>query len=194
MRHFNPLFPYGKRLYHSSKSTEARISIHSSHTGRDVLLFRLSRRSHSHFNPLFPYGKRPPSRRSRLYASTISIHSSHTGRDVMRVAHSLAPQNFNPLFPYGKRPAAGGKSHRAGGISIHSSHTGRDAREAPEPGPKEISIHSSHTGRDVMRVAHSLAPQNFNPLFPYGKRHERAWKYDWSGRFQSTLPIREETQ
>ena len=36
-------------------------------------------------------------------------------------------------------------------------------------------------------------PNDFNPLFPYGKRHAQALKVPGLYKFQSTLPIREET-
>ena len=79
---FNPLFPYGKRpalvVQHPRHRT---ISIHSSHTGRDLQGSRPCALQTRHFNPLFPYGKR---------------HRYHGHRD--------AAGYFNPLFPYGKRP------------------------------------------------------------------------------------------
>ena len=138
---FNPLFPYGKRPtqtslmlslkrfqstlpireetrpMHRPLSTSA-ISIHSSHTGRDL------RRSPgwiswSDFNPLFPYGKR------QYWYHQISIHSSHTGRDLQLTLRLVAKN-----------------------ISIHSSHTGRDGTFKYEHFNNPISIHSSHTGRD----------------------------------------------
>ena len=79
--------------------------------------------------------------------------------------------NFNPLFPYGKRHDGEVGFHVDVAISIHSSHTGRDAKPAARDILSAISIHSSHTGRD-----RSCA--------------RRAGYYD---KFQSTLPIREET-
>ena len=82
-RHFNPLFPYGKRHGHRHVPTghRVRISIHSSHTGRDFQA------------QIYKY---PP--------KTISIHSSHTGRDSRALVTAKAKKHFNPLFPYGKRP------------------------------------------------------------------------------------------
>ena len=83
------------------------ISIHSSHTGRD----RRGGCGHGgekYFNPLFPYGERqdqglcrPPRR------------------------------DFNPLFPYGERRPAALSDHPTRSISIHSSHTGRDPKTGP---------------------------------------------------------------
>ena len=85
-RDFNPLFPYGKRLPAVNCGKCGRIiSIHSSHTGRDIrqqtaenskLLFQstlpireetcIARNAASclrYFNPLFPYGKRRDTRK-----------------------------------------------------------------------------------------------------------------------------------
>ena len=59
-------------------------------------------------------------------------------------------------------------------ISIHSSHTGRDAWEVNPKRYPEISIHSSHTGRDPMGKSVNVRPKDFNPLFPYGERRNRA--------------------
>ena len=56
-----------------------------------------------------------------------------------------------------------------------------------------ISIHSSHTGRDRQGVGCTRSSGNFNPLFPYGKRPRDAYKRQEAQKFQSTLPIREET-
>ena len=101
-RHFNPLFPYGKRPWSPPCGAgHERISIHSSHTGRDRagIACHVARRkfqstlpireetkfveaidNNTNFNPLFPYGKRPSCK-------------------------VFVKQNFyfNPLFPYGKR-------------------------------------------------------------------------------------------
>ena len=78
---------------------------------------------------------------------------------------------FNPLFPYGKRRISSLFAFKSSRISIHSSHTGRDYPPPPEPRLSAISIHSSHTGRDKNRKLKKKKPN----------------------RFQSTLPIREET-
>ena len=78
---FNPLFPYGKRRHHPQHGFPLRaISIHSSHTGRDI------------------------TEATRRAMAEISIHSSHTGRDRIGSLRSGIGTNFNPLFPYGKRP------------------------------------------------------------------------------------------
>ena len=81
------------------------ISIHSSHTGRDVTLTAADG------------------------TETISIHSSHTGRDTIDGVDLSGDWNFNPLFPYGKRQRPDPSQHLPD-ISIHSSHTGRDFRPA----------------------------------------------------------------
>ena len=96
---FNPLFPYGKRRPTDAVLEELqKISIHSSHTGRDTEATRqalaegfqstLPIREETwrgmprlppwaHFNPLFPYGKRPAlklqSKATELFQSTLPI-------------------------------------------------------------------------------------------------------------------------
>ena len=105
-------------------------------------------------------------------AELISIHSSHTGRD-------------------GGLSAA----HGHGQISIHSSHTGRDYYRVKYLSSKiSISIHSSHTGRDIVCLRIRFCSYHFNPLFPYGKRPVYPLDAVAPVVFQSTLPIREETQ
>ena len=212
---FNPLFPYGKRHY-SIVSCSIRRNFNP--------LFPYGKRpfgdfcsgGNFDFNPLFPYGKRPLQQRQRrlpgLFQSTlpireetpanapvdagplISIHSSHTGRDSCSGQASWLLLHFNPLFPYGKRPTCHVLSGGQTSISIHSSHTGRDNSDLVCFPAQEISIHSSHTGRDVM-VSDTLSLiAYFNPLFPYGKRRHGMRTSGRRGRFQSTLPIREETR
>ena len=122
---FNPLFPYGKRPNRDRKRCVVTgISIHSSHTGRDLpapIPCRPSisisiHSSHTgrdrsfpppaarppHFNPLFPYGKRreqaAPAPAAPVFQSTLPIREETRGR-----APAPPPGNFNPLFPYGKR-------------------------------------------------------------------------------------------
>ena len=196
-RTISVLFQSTLPIREETKACEERgkifvISIHSSHTGRDATGWALHRIL-IYFNPLFPYGKRqfelpsdpPPTafqstlpireetcwqarltlikrfqstlpireetRTANVYnqQEKISIHSSHTGRDLLLrcVLHAL--YNFNPLFPYGKRPI-------------------------------------------WKRV--DTKPNDFNPLFPYGKRRWWLNNYGARPRFQSTLPIREETK
>ena len=212
--HFNPLFPYGKRRRKSEPVPGIGISIHSSHTGRDSTV--PSRRrcrsisihsSHTGrdeqqaapapaapaFQSTLPireetaikYGNQYiavfqstlPIREETCYdcfmkewRKKISIHSSHTGRDPIR-----------------------SRKRSAGQISIHSSHTGRDPHNDDDRPNDGISIHSSHTGRDLgVQVVGGLGT-DFNPLFPYGKRRGEAMTVIDLSRFQSTLPIREET-
>ena len=103
---FNPLFPYGKRQAGEAQWRELLvISIHSSHTGRDV------RRSADQQRIVISIHSSHTGRdvRHPLPLSLfISIHSSHTGRDLgVQVVGGLGT-DFNPLFPYGKRPCRDG--------------------------------------------------------------------------------------
>ena len=259
-QNFNPLFPYGKRPichnpphtgsefqstlpireetgYKGNGGKQLTISIHSSHTGRDVHL-RLGGGDAEHFNPLFPYGKRhdpeladalPGIFQSTLpireettrgkagwSARTISIHSSHTGRDLMPETVSAMVTPISIHSSHTGRDLIVVMVMVVFQISILSSHTGRDAAGVEcAQRPLWISIHSSHTGRDPcrpgslqaagdfnplfpygkrlgFRLAY-LSGKDFNPLFPYGKRPRRPSGYFQAPRFQSTLPIREET-
>ena len=167
--HFNPLFPYGKRL-NGSVSPEMP----------------------EHFNPLFPYGKRRAAGRTGPRSPGISIHSSHTGRDSHQVRQSVHRRISIHSSHTGRDPIRSRK-RSAGQISIHSSHTGRDPHNDDDRPNDGISIHSSHTGRDLgVQVVGGLGT-DFNPLFPYGKRRGEAMTVIDLSRFQSTLPIREET-
>ena len=196
------------------KTTE--ISIHSSHTGRDGTaaactgwpsnfnpLFPYGKRQErrrrdgrtGNFNPLFPYGKRQIFPAPYKVQSNISIHSSHTGRDHARTLPETNPRNFNPLFPYGKRPCSFVMAVNHFSISIHSSHTGRDLLIT-------VVVRPCHAFQSTLPIREEtivdylglMAPDNFNPLFPYGKRLWREANQMNNERFQSTLPIREETR
>ena len=173
--YFNPLFPYGKRLFPSSTSLIfRRISIHSSHTGRD---WRFA-----------VFCSRPVS-----FQSTLPIREE----TAFFMPSEAEPVHFNPLFPYGKRPGACAACSPLGlrfqstlpireetklhlgslhtkCISIHSSHTGRDPGRGHVHVGEAISIHSSHTGRDIHVAFLSAGRPDFNPLFPYGKRRTAA--------------------
>ena len=100
----------------------------------------------------------------------ISIHSPHAGRDVV-VACQEDPVS----------------------ISIHSPHAGRDKPVIFINGINGISIHSPHAGRDDCKPDDVNRPIYFNPLSPCGERPDST---DWLQRcliFQSTLPMRGET-
>ena len=125
------------------------ISIHSSHTGRDAeVSIRIE--DESDFNPLFPYGKRQGTGCAQLtvkgpFQSTLPIREE-TGMDDVTI---FGPRIFQSTLPIREETAQPIARRPSGGISIHSSHTGRDA--------------STSSGFS--------ASSDFNPLFPYGKRH-----------------------
>ena len=189
---FNPLFPYGKRRVGELEPTHW-----------------------PDFNPLFPYGKRHATDAeisSRLgFQSTlpireetggnagggkglpISIHSSHTGRDAGEGQGPDQRQHFNPLFPYGKRPLACLEipSRRI----FQSTLPIREETDQPagrEKGAANFNPLFPYGKRPVMHMAVKKS-YYFNPLFPYGKRPTTAFIRSTARRFQSTLPIREET-
>ena len=193
---FNPLFPYGKRRYAGVRHAQHHpISIHSSHTGRDVpagccvtvaveFQSTLPIREETHrrpgvsalsddFNPLFPYGKRRGAGALSRRAGTISIHSSHTGRDPSANQVWGAYLNFNPLFPYGKRLGTGGTAGTADRFQSTLPIREETMLCNGTSWPTKISIHSSHTGRDNAAEVGQGGGCHFNPLFPYGKRRFR---------------------
>ena len=80
-------------------------------------------------------------------------------------------------------------------ISIHSSHTGRDLLTAAQKAKRElISIHSSHTGRDHSPWALPIRAKRFQSTLPIREETRDGCRlYRLAVQFQSTLPIREET-
>ena len=101
-------------------------------------------------------------------------------------------------------------------ISIHSSHTGRDPRflaslsglsafQSTLPIREETCLHGEGLfcpsyfnplfpyGKRPPAGCRLPGDHNFNPLFPYGKRHVVQHHRARLQTFQSTLPIREET-
>ena len=213
-RHFNPLFPYGKRpgttvdglrdvrfqstlpireetYYYVDYACMAEFQ--STLPIREETAYGVGKSTGEGFQSTLPIREETFWALSLVQMEEISIHSSHTGRD-----HLVAR---NPMD---------------GVISIHSSHTGRDfapgqpaqwcghfnplfpygKRPCNSVGPPprhDISIHSSHTGRDTPPVVGAWRSADFNPLFPYGKRPDLAVHHMLDNIFQSTLPIREET-
>ena len=149
------------------------ISIHSSHTGRDVRR-RDHRRYAGDFNPLFPYGKRRRFLPDTQQCTKISIHSSHTGRDERFRRTSTGRRNFNPLFPYGKRLWEPTEASFHVTISIHSSHTGRDFLDRRKAF-LQLRFQSTLPIREETGWIGELPAMSayFNPLFPYGKRRDR---------------------
>ena len=56
-----------------------------------------------------------------------------------------------------------------------------------------ISIHSPHAGRDLDKAFADLTEDDFNPLSPCGERLIHWTGYSNMALFQSTLPMRGET-
>ena len=151
-RNFNPLSPHGERRtlpIHLMK--RVCISIHSPHTGRDILA---NHKTNSFID--------------------ISIHSPHTGRDQLSAILCLKPaSNFNPLSPHGERlvglgvpnrsnpfqstlPTRGETPYRQGEILrrqlFQSTLPTRGETHSNNLCSRNlmISIHSPHTGRDLI--------------------------------------------
>ena len=146
----------------------------------------------TNFNPRFPRGKRPPfgslSSSQTEFQSTlpareatqrdpniphrfaISIHASREGSDIGKDTKSIDGFNFNPRFPRGKRH----KLHRKLHPKTEFQST-LPAREATKAGRRFISpeiFQSTLPAREATPQLQSsrLAPGNFNPRFPRGKR------------------------
>ena len=191
--HFNPLFPYGKRPHLADAlAGVGGISIHSSHTGRDYI----------HSSPC-PAGTG--------FQSTLPIREETAARSA-----SPPDMRFQSTLPIREETDNIRQFASFAKISIHSSHTGRDGMGFCMAVRATISIHSSHTGRDAPPATWFTVPAHFNPLFPYGKRphtpplrrcvpisiHSSHTGRDGQNhvadfdiaKFQSTLPIREETK
>ncbi len=102
---FQSTLPIREETKHwSDEALLTRISIHSSHTGRDQP-FPADAGQSPDFNPLFPYGKRPAFYRGcHSLADFNPLFPYGKRRPVRPVWHR--PSNFNPLFPYGKRRKA----------------------------------------------------------------------------------------
>ena len=106
------------------------------------------------------------------YDETISIHSPHAGRDGKAMAQAgFRDFDFNPLSPCGERPPP----------------------DKPQAIDVVISIHSPHAGRDFVRVRKMRLSEDFNPLSPCGERLCLLRMVQSVARFQSTLPMRGET-
>ena len=146
------------------------ISIHSSHTGRNAVSIRYSPRLVT-------------------FQSTLPIREETSGR----YTPGRCRPNFNPLFPYGKRLWCIRRIWQVVQISIHSSHTGRDAFGTPSTAistlfqstlPIREETNTGNGGGSVYifqstlpireetggPLASFVTADNFNPLFPYGKR------------------------
>ena len=121
----------------------------------------------------------------------ISIHSSHTGRDRLRKDCSRF-RIFQSTLPIREETENYGALWNEEPISIHSSHTGRDAEAMNTTLVDDFNPLFPY-GKRRKHYPEQRRRDNFNPLFPYGKR---PWVCAWLTScwvFQSTLPIREET-
>ena len=167
---FNPRFPWGKRLLALEMQITRRIfqstlpvgeatgadadlkrqlsiSIHASRGGSDRGRYR-RRGGRYYFNPRFPWGKR--------------LHP--VGRYNLR-------RHFNPRFPWGKRRARQGETRI---IKIFQSTlpVGEATNtDRPQFRAMLISIHASRGGSDAAGIDGEGGDENFNPRFPWGKRH-----------------------
>ena len=168
------------------------ISIHSPHAGRDSNQNTQTKRR-THFNPLSPCGERRCSVFRCKDCHIISIHSPHAGRDMLIRVATNETLDFNPLSPCGERQQA----------MFQQWHTMKFQSTLPMRGETWtledflqrglISIHSPHAGRDPNLCTLSVPCSNFNPLSPCGERRFNHYINLVFRKFQSTLPMRGET-
>ena len=102
----------------------------------------------------------------------ISIHASRGGSDAGRRADGNLRGRFQSTLPVGEATTS---PHRS-------------------PCLIRISIHASRGGSDIRRLSQTAPSRNFNPRFPWGKRHVRAGAVVSNVLFQSTLPVGEATR
>ena len=98
--------------------------------------------------------------------SHISIHAPHVGSDQERRGGHGAYHYFNPRSPCGERPAR------------YS-----DPSSAVHFNPR------SPCGERRITIAGNSRLNNFNPRSPCGERQVACKNDDWTGQFQSTLPM-----
>jgi len=123
------------------------------------------------FNPLSPCGERLTAVGNMsamiLFQSTLPMR----GETIILDWLGGDDGDFNPLSPCGER--------RRGKL-YHTL-------------PEHISIHSPHAGRDRCCTGSSARNAHFNPLSPCGERHSWRQPLTRTAIFQSTLPMRGET-
>ena len=103
------------------------------------------------------------------------------------------PAHFNPLFPYGKRRH--GQPDLPCKTDFNPLFPYGKRRQVSLLGQRVrgISIHSSHTGRDLDRAQPVIPSQRFQSTLPIREETEELGISPRTVQFQSTLPIREET-
>ena len=170
MVHFNPRFPWGKRLEAKAQTISLIV-----------------------FQSTLPVGEATEGIIYNVQVQHISIHASRGGSDKTSQEKNYSGEHFNPRFPWGKRlfPIAAPEivlpfqstlpvgeatysaymAQRNVGISIHASRGGSDPSGGKiDKSKSDISIHASRGGSD-QDVADFLNGLNdFNPRFPWGKR------------------------
>ena len=126
-------------------------------------------------------------------STPISIHSPHAGRDDNIQSLVKAYKNFNPLSPCGERPDCIGKSGLHHNFNPLSPCGERRGCCKVLDRWKQISIHSPHAGRDIIPPSLWEVIHDFNPLSPCGERRFVSAYCSSLALFQSTLPMRGET-
>ena len=107
-----------------------------------------------------------------LLTIVISIHAPRTGSDQLAGAASGHPLHFNPRSPHGERRALDPLEELFNVISIHAPRTGSDRDATAGRIVVGISIHAPRTGSDAIK----------------------AFPWEDTGTFQSTLPARGATR
>ena len=146
------------------------------------------------FQPTLPSREETQRCVQRNHRDKISTHSSLTGRDFCGLIRFLLGKRFQPTLPSREET----REMETAVIIDRFQPTLPSREETILAGGNiakgEISTHSSLTGRDVQSLLRQVPGNNFNPLFPRGKRRLICREVAGVDIFQPTLPSREETK
>ena len=144
------------------------------------------------FNPLSPCGERRSLGATCDPGEAISIHSPHAGRDCDWRPLDKRQINFNPLSPCGERRSLGATCDPGEAISIHSPHAGRDVTSPGERTITVISIHSPHAGRDATFAVTPVVPPLFQSTLPMrGETEYSGYVFEYNKHFNPLSPCGE---
>ena len=214
-RHFNPRFPWGKRL-ELQNPTSSRIGFQS------TLPVGEATRSFSSVAPLWifqstlPVGEATTCGQKLPPEQIISIHASRGGSDAISargprhwqsfqstlpVGEATSPlrplsssrSHFNPRFPWGKRRRMG-LSPPGSGAFQSTLPVGEATLGLGTSRPCPTNFNPRFPwGKRPNREMSGQSGCNFNPRFPWGKRRISGRRMNMPRKFQSTLPVGEAT-
>ncbi len=147
-----------------------------------------------YFNPRFPWGKRPGRLREVCKGRGISIHASRGGSDI----YVPDKEVFAAISIHASRGGSD-SAYSAAGLPVMIFQSTLPVGEATiycflHLLILDISIHASRGGSDIYCTSSINSAGNFNPRFPWGKRHKAVQYMEIVRLFQSTLPVGEATE